>query len=226
MDENWIINCLIGYLCFLPALTIHECAHAWTAWKCGDDTARLQGRITLNPVAHMDLVGTVLLPLLSAYLAAKQSPLAALVIGWGKPVPVNPMNLRHLRRDDTLVSIAGPVSNLLLAFFLMLLARAAVLLPTPQIAHTFYQITLISLVLCFFNLLPIPPLDGSHVLKNIVRMSHESYLRLSQYGLFLLIVAINLDPVQQLVSTLTMHCFMGLFWLFQFPVAALGPISG
>src|SRR6478672_42400 len=107
MDHDALIGGLIQYMCLIGLLTFHELAHAWTAWKCGDDTARSQGRVSLNPLVHMDLVGTVVLPLLVVFLSASGSGLGRFIIGWGKPVPVNLNNLRSPRRDDTLIALAG-----------------------------------------------------------------------------------------------------------------------
>jgi Zn-dependent protease len=195
MNLEFILDGLVTYLCFLPILTFHEYAHAWVAWKCGDDTARLLGRVTLNPLAHMDLLGTVLLPLAALFLGAAGSPLANFIIGWGKPVPVNIYNLRHRRRDDTLVSLAGPAMNIALAFGLMIAAKVGTLISSAMWFMVCYKLAQISLLLGFFNLLPVPPLDGSHVLKNLTGMSDELYVRISQYGFIIILVLINLRPV-------------------------------
>lgn len=195
------------YLCFLPLLTFHEFGHAWVAWKCGDDTARLQGRISLNPLAHMELVGTVILPLLAIFSAG-------LIIGWGKPVPVNPYNLRNRRLDDTLVSLAGPAMNIALAAGLIALAKVGLLLNWMPVAGELVQVAQFSLFLCFFNLLPIPPLDGSHVLKNFIGMGEEAYGRLSQYGFLIVIVAFNFRFVQEILSQATRLTLNLLAWSF------------
>jgi Zn-dependent protease len=195
------------YLCFLPLLTFHEFGHAWMAWKCGDDTARLQGRISLNPLVHMDLVGTVILPLLAIFSAG-------LIIGWGKPVPVNPYNLRNRRLDDTLVSLAGPAMNIALATGLMALAKVGLLLNWMPAVGELVQVAQFSLFLCFFNLLPIPPLDGSHVLKNFIGIGEEAYWRLSQYGFLIVIVAFNFRFVQDLLSKATRFTLSLLAWVF------------
>ena len=100
MTADVIASGLLGYLSLLILLTFHEFAHAWTAWKCGDATARDQGRVSLNPIVHMDMLGTVILPLLVIFLRAADSGLANFIIGWGKPVPVDIRNLRHRRLDD------------------------------------------------------------------------------------------------------------------------------
>src|SRR6266567_3481071 len=115
MDQKALFDGLVTYVCFIPILTFHEFAHAWVASKCGDDTARLQGRVSLNPLVHIDPIGTVVLPLVAVFLGASGSGLGRFIIGWGKPVPVNIANLRHRRRDDTLVALAGPAINVLLA---------------------------------------------------------------------------------------------------------------
>ena len=165
-----IFDGLLSYVCLVILLTFHEFAHAWTAARCGDDTARDQGRVSLNPIVHMEMVGTVVLPLLVVFLSAAQSSFANFIIGWGRPVPVNPYNLRHRRRDDTLIALAGPAMNLALAAVVMVVARGFDLAGQPALMEVAVRMAIISLVLCFFNLLPIPPLDGSHVLKNLVGM--------------------------------------------------------
>ena len=104
---------LAQYLCVVVIITFHEFGHAWMASRCGDDTARHEGRVTLNPLAHIDPIGTVLIPLLVLWLAMSgQGKLASFIIGWGRPVPVNPFNLRHRVRDDILVSMAGPAMKI------------------------------------------------------------------------------------------------------------------
>src|ERR1043165_6715801 len=123
MNSAMLLDGLVAYLCFIPVLTLHEFAHAWVAWKCGDDTARNLGRVSLNPIVHMDLIGTVILPLLALYLQMTNSALSGFIIGWGKPVPVNPSNLRNPRRDDTLIALAGPGMNFVLAFLMAALFK-------------------------------------------------------------------------------------------------------
>lgn len=197
------MNGLLIYACFIPVLTFHEFAHAWTAWKCGDDTARLQGRITLNPIAHMELLGTVILPLLGIFLSLSGSMLAGFIIGWGKPVPVNPHNLAHPRRDGTLIAMAGPAMNILLALLFMGWAKIGAMAGSSELIQLGLMLTSVSLFLAFFNLLPIPPLDGSHVLKNAIDMSWETYMRLAQYGFIAIIVLLQVPFVRELLATLT-----------------------
>ena len=214
MDLNALLDGLVLYLCFIPVLTFHEFAHAWVAWKCGDDTARLQGRVSLNPVVHMELIGTVVLPLLGIGLSLAGSQLASFIIGWGKPVPVNIFNLRQPRRDDTLVALAGPAMNVLLAIVLMAGAKIGVLLHSEILIKTAVTLIQVSLFLCLFNLLPIPPLDGSHVVKNAIGMSYETYWRLAQYGFLRVIVAIQFPFIRQALSVATMLTFHGIARLY------------
>jgi Zn-dependent protease len=207
MDQKSLLDGLISYLCFLPVLTFHEFAHAWVASKCGDDTARLQGRVTLNPAAHIDTLGTIILPLLAVFLGAMGSGMANFIIGWGKPVPVNPSFFRHRRRDDTLVALAGPGMNILLAIVIMGVARLLNLGHVAALNEALIQVSLLSLFLCFFNLLPVPPLDGSHLLKNVIGMSDETYLRISAFGFFIVIMLIQLPIVNKILAFATYLTF-------------------
>ena len=197
MDANWIIEGLISYLGLIVLLTFHEFGHAWTAEKCGDDTARLQGRCSLNPVVHIDPIGTVLLPLMMIFLPPGVS---RFMIGWAKPVPVNPHNLRNPRVDDILVTMAGPAMNLILAVVLMALARVGLLAHSEQLTGLCVQMAALSLLLCFFNLIPIPPLDGSHVLRNLTGMSWEAYAKFAQFGFIAVIVVIQIPQVRQALN--------------------------
>lgn len=203
MDQKALLDGLVTYLCFLPILTFHEFAHAWVAWKCGDDTARLQGRITLNPAAHIDLLGTIVLPLLALSLLASGSQAGRFIIGWGKPVPVNPANLRNRRRDDTLIALAGPAMNVALAFAVLAIAKVAALAHIDIISAMCWRLAVISLFLCFFNLLPVPPLDGSHVVKNAFGISEEAYWRMCQFGFIAVILVIQIPAVRMLLAGAT-----------------------
>src|ERR1044071_6916422 len=127
MEPGMVINGLIQYLVLIVLLTFHEFGHAWMAWKCGDDTARLQGRGSLNPLVHIDPIGTVVVPLLGIFLSASGSLLRPFLNSRARPVPVNPYNLRNPRVDDILVTLAGPWMNLLLAIVIMGLGRLGML---------------------------------------------------------------------------------------------------
>jgi Zn-dependent protease len=199
MDPT-IANGLIQYLMLVALLTFHEYGHAWTAWKCGDDTARLQGRVSLNPVVHIDPIGTVLLPLLMIFLSPS---IGRFLIGWAKPVPVNPYNLNHPKRDDILVTMAGPAMNLLLAVGLVALARVGIVFHSDQMVDFCMQAAGLSLILCFFNLIPVPPLDGSHILRVAIGMSHEAYANFARFGFIIIIVLLQVPLVRGLLGFAT-----------------------
>jgi Zn-dependent protease len=197
MDTQAMINMLLTYICLLIVITFHEAAHAWVAWKCGDPTAKSLGRISLNPIVHMDPIGTVALPLLALVLSASGSFLAGFIIGWGKPVPVNPFNLSNRRRHDILISMAGPAMNVVLAFAAIILAKLLAVTGFAGLVDFCVMLAVISLFLCFFNLLPIPPLDGSHVLQHAVGMSDEQYMGLARYGFLIVILLIQIPFIRQ-----------------------------
>lgn len=211
MNASVLANGLIFYFCFIIALSFHEFAHAWMASRCGDNTAKALGRLTINPLAHIDPLGTVILPLLMIFLPAMGpvgSSLSSFVIGWAKPVPVDPRNYRRGTRDDNLVSVAGPLSNLLLAFITLIFYKiiTAGFAQDQSFTDGFSQFLLklvhINILLAWFNMIPIPPLDGSHLLKNFTRMSHQTYFWLSQWGIWILIFALNFTPLRKLLVAL------------------------
>jgi len=215
MDANALIEGLISYLGLIVLLTFHEFAHAWTAEKCGDDTARLQGRCSLNPVVHIDPIGTVFLPLMMIFLPFGVS---RFMIGWAKPVPVNPYNLRNPRLDDILVSMAGPAMNLVLAVALVGLARVGVAMNLHDVPVLCLRMASLSLLLCFFNLIPIPPLDGSHVLRNLTGMSYDTYWQFSRFGFIAVIIVLQIPLVRDLLNTVTFGTLTGLLLCFNFPL--------
>lgn len=178
---------IVGLVVIVLSLTIHEAAHAWTADKLGDSTARHLGRISLNPLVHIDPIGTVLLPLV-AY--ATGAPL----IGWAKPVPVDLRALRHGRRDFMLVAAAGPLSNLLIAFIaslgLRVLASGSGMssdLAGGPLGFFVFEAFQLNLLLAVFNMIPVPPLDGGNVLSGLLPAgAAEAFDRLRPYGIFIL----------------------------------------
>lgn len=211
-----VVNGLIFYIYLVIIITFHEFGHAWMASRCGDDTARLQGRVTLHPLAHMDPLGTVILPLLVIFLNAADSRLSNFIIGWGKPVPVNVYNLRRPNLDDLLVAMAGPAMNVFLAFVALGLARLGAAVGVEMLYEIGFSLAGISMYLCFFNLLPVPPLDGSYLLKHFSGMSNETFMRLSPFGFFIIIVLINIPPVRAALGWATVSSLQLMKWVLLF----------
>lgn len=168
------------------AITVHEVSHGWVANRLGDPTARMLGRLTLNPVKHIDPLGSILVP--GILLLA-----GGFIFGWAKPVPITTQNLRNPRRDMVIVALAGPVSNLVMALLWALLARGIILLENnlPLAAPLTYMCLAgiaINLALAVLNLLPIPPLDGGRVLSNLLPPRMSAKLdRIEPYGIFILL---------------------------------------
>lgn len=187
MFEQWanpefIKNALIAAPVILFSLTVHEFSHAYIALRFGDTTARDMGRLTLNPLAHLDLFGTLMM-FLSGFR-----------FGWAKPVPVNPFNLRNPRKADLWISAAGPLSNFGLAFVFGMLFRifaaGGIDLPEAIIRLLFYGV-MINVSLAFFNLIPLFPLDGSHILQSLLPARYEAKLaEIQRFAPFLLIFLI------------------------------------
>lgn len=192
MEAILLIVVLIG------SVVVHEVAHAWQARREGDDTAERLGRITLNPIPHLDPFGSFIVPAL-LYLSG-----SGIFFGWAKPVPVNPMNYRQYVAGDIRVSLAGIVSNLILAALSTVLMAALAKIQSvsgitgPAVEAGFIALEygiMINLILAFFNLVPIPPLDGSHVLAHLLpREAAARYRQFGQYGILALMAIIYLVP--------------------------------
>ncbi len=181
--STWIVPILI-------AITFHEAAHAFAAWKLGDNTAHRLGRVTFNPLKHVDLFGTILVP---ALLFLTKAPF---LFGWAKPVPVAFGRLGHPRRDMAIVAIAGPVTNVLLAFASAVLFHVLWLVPeaaAPWLAQTLSRSILLNLVLAIFNMIPVPPLDGYKILTGILpNFWYPVLAPLERYGFMILLLLIFL----------------------------------
>lgn len=174
------------------AITLHEAAHGFVAWKLGDDTAYLRGRVTFNPLRHIDPFGTIVLPVLLLFTGG-------FLFGWAKPVPVNFARLRHPRRDMVWVAAAGPATNLLLALISGYLIHVAVLFPETVSAWAVANLRnsiLINVVLAVFNMLPLPPLDGGRVAVGLLpRALARPLARLERWGLFIIIGLLFILPM-------------------------------
>ena len=175
---DWIIGLIPLFPGILFAITIHEYAHGLIAYRLGDPTAKLMGRLTLNPIAHMDPIGTLMLLIVR--------------FGWAKPVPINPLNFRNPKRGMLLSSLAGPAANLIAAFVLGMMYQLVFgpfsWPPPGAIALLIYYCVFFNIILALFNLIPIHPLDGSHILLGLLPENEaRQYAKLEPYGMYILI---------------------------------------
>jgi Zn-dependent protease len=212
MSQQAIVLKLFQFVILLFALSFHEAAHAWMASRLGDQTARMLGRVTLNPIKHIDPLGTVIIPLAMLFLPG----FGRFLIGWAKPTPITSRNFTKIKRDEMLTTLAGPASNLLLALVCLagllileglggqgkLSVIAAVFtanhveVPMPgalpamfPVALLFYIGVWLNLILAVFNLLPLPPLDGSHILRNLLPYNWVQYYdRMGMFSLILMVL--------------------------------------
>ncbi|OHB20401.1 MAG: hypothetical protein A2666_01815 [Parcubacteria group bacterium RIFCSPHIGHO2_01_FULL_47_10b] len=196
MDSASLISGLFTYIVIIFSAVVHEYAHAWTANYLGDPTARLEGRLTLNPLRHLDPLGTVLIPLVLVLTSN-------IFIGWAKPVPFNPYNLRDQKNGILKVAIAGPLSNFAIAIVLGLGLRFGLLTTNAEFSVLIAYVVQINLYLALFNLIPAPPLDGSKVFYQFFPRAIESIGR-SGLGIFLAlaIAFFVLAPIAQALFTL------------------------
>jgi len=177
---------IILIIAFALTITIHEMSHAWMADRLGDPTARLSGRLSLNPLVHYDPVGSTLLivTVIMTYLGALPFP-----FGWAKPVPIDPYNLKDPKKDSALISLAGPLSNIIFATILSIIAR---IFPGGTVFNLVYPVVLLNIALAVFNLIPIHPLDGGKILLGLMDDSdaRKMDLFLQRYGIMLLFLLI------------------------------------
>lgn len=202
---------MLEQLYILPILlfsvVIHEISHGYMALRLGDPTAKEMGRLTLNPIPHIDPVGSILVPLFSLLVAGR------VFIAWAKPVPVNSLNFANARRDDILVAVVGPLSNIVMALACTLLtigfsltadlvgARSVPVLDEffSFLIKMFYGGVYLNVVLAMFNLIPIPPLDGSHVVASLLPPNvSDQYRRIGFLGIFLILFLLNTQPFRQI----------------------------
>jgi Zn-dependent protease len=203
---------LVFYILLVCSICIHEWAHAFVADKLGDPLPRTQGRVTLNPMAHMDKVGTVILPLLMIFSPLLMGAGAGLVLfGWGRPVQISLPNPKTRVRDDLLISAAGPLANLTLCLLLAVTGGQLSKLPfSLQIEELFSYAIFINAALFVFNLIPIPPLDGSHFLRYATGMRAETFNNLTRYGFLILLIMLFFGPFQQILQ-FGIYSVAGLF---------------
>ena len=197
---GFLMNVIAGLPGLIIAMTIHEYSHARVAYALGDYTPRLQGRLTLNPLAHVDPIGLLMLFVVH--------------FGWAKPVEINPMNFQNPRRDDILVSLAGPASNLIVSFValivLVLLAKMDFPL-SDGLLVVFNLIIIYNINFAIFNMLPIPPLDGSHILRNLLPYElARGYEQLERYS-FIFLILIIATPILHYVFVPLQRFIFGIF---------------
>ena len=202
----WIILCI--------SIALHEYGHARAADRLGDPTPRLQGRVTLNPLAHLDVIGTGVIPLLNIMIPIFTGVSIPVMFGWGKPVMINPLNIEPKKRVrfDLLATAAGPAMNVVLIAVGALLLGVAVPF-APMLGTLVIQLLLINASLVVFNLMPLPPLDGSHFLKHALKLSDEFMMRMSFYSLFIMLFLINFAPFRALMHTLILGLLTPFLWV-------------
>lgn len=205
ITNSMIIFTILSIVILIISVIIHEVSHGYMADRLGDPTARMQGRLTLNPLKHIDPVGSILVPIITSFMG--------FTFGWAKPVPFNPYNLKNRRQGEFLIAIAGPVSNLILALIFGLIIRfgGAGLVNSPA-AEVLAYIVLINITLAIFNLIPIPPLDGSKLLLAFLpNQFGRARMMLEAYGpIFVIIVVVVVWQVIYPIVPIIFKLFTGI----------------
>lgn len=196
-DPVFIRDGLIIFILLVVSIVFHEWGHALMADLLGDDTPRAEGRVTLDPRAHLDTVGTVVIPLINIFVFRGGFNF----IGWGKPVMTNPSNFANRQRDDVLVSLAGPAANLLVAL-VAIIGGSFLVVSQPRFGELIYGLVVMNVGLAVFNMIPIPPLDGATLLRRIVGMSEETYYGIARWSGLVMLVLINLSATRHLIGFL------------------------
>jgi Zn-dependent protease len=214
MDMSLIQKIIIWAIPVLFAITIHEVAHGWVALKFGDKTALMMGRLTINPIKHIDPLGTILVP--GVLLA-----LGGIIFGWAKPVPVTPQNLRNPRRDMAIVAVAGPASNLLMAIFWAAIMKIGLLLggESPRFAIPIIYMgqagIFINLMLMVLNLVPLPPLDGGQFVSNLLPPKKAYYFdKIEPYGFLILLVLLATGILTKILGPIIFYLWHLLTIIF------------
>ncbi len=190
----------ILYVLLVIAITMHEFGHAFVADKLGDRLPRLEGRVTINPVAHMDMMGTVILPILTIALSMGSG--FPMVFGWGKPVRIMLDNPKTRKKVDILSTAGGLVMNLVVALISAILYAVFAILDWQELAYVALFSVSINCVLFIINLIPVPPLDGAHFLKYAINMSEETYYSISRYGIAILLAIIWIPFTNRILMTI------------------------
>jgi len=186
-----MVSFFIIALIFFFSVILHECAHGWVAYRLGDPTAKEHGRLTLNPIKHVDFLGTIILPLMLVVIG---SPV---ILGWAKPVPVNFARLRNPKRDMMLVGLSGPMTNIFLAIILSIILKSNIF---PVAISVLQMGILVNLVLAIFNLIPIPPLDGSRFVMGLLPARYAYfYAKLERYGIVIVFLLLYFGVLSRLV---------------------------